>query len=88
MDEFLEARAAMIETSADNDSTTVSWDSLSSDFAEVLPLVVDLVKNPEFREDKIDLAKKQVNTGIARRNDEPMGIAGREARAVVGEPSP
>ncbi|MDX1583486.1 MAG: pitrilysin family protein, partial [Thermoanaerobaculia bacterium] len=89
MDEFLETRAAMVETSADIDSTSVSWDSLSEDFDDVFPLVVDLLNNPAFREEKIDLAKNQMNTGIARRNDNPIGIAGREARKLVyGDLSP
>lgn len=89
LDEFLEARAATVETAADLDSTSISWDSLEEDFEEVFPIVVDLLRNPAFREDKIELAKKQVNTGIARRNDEPSGIAGREARKLVyGDLSP
>lgn len=89
LDEFLEARAAMVETSADVDSTALSWDSLSEDFGEVFPIVADLLKNPAFREDKIELAKKQINTGIARRNDDPSGIAGREAQKLVyGDLSP
>lgn len=89
LDEFLEARAATVETSADDDTTSISWDSLEGDFDDVFPIVVDLLKHPAFREDKIDLAKKQMNTGIARRNDNPQGIAGREAaKLVYGELSP
>ena len=29
--------------------------------------------NPEFRQDKLDLAKSQIRSGISRRNDEPCG---------------
>ena len=44
---------------------------------------------PEFRADKIDLAKRQLNTSISRRNDEPFEIAFREAaKLVYGADSP
>ena len=36
-------------------------------------MYLDLLHNPEFREDKLDLAKEQMYTGIARRNDD-VGI--------------
>ncbi len=50
---------------------------------------MDVLEQPEFREDKIDLAKKQISTGIARRNDDPMGIARREAaKLAYGSSSP
>ncbi|MDX1630455.1 MAG: insulinase family protein [Thermoanaerobaculia bacterium] len=89
LDRFLESRAAEVESSGDRDSTSLSWDSLAEDFGEVFPVVVDLLENPAFREEKIDLAKEQVRTGIARRNDDPRGIAAREARQLVyGELSP
>ena len=89
LDEFLEARAAMVETSADLDSTAISWDSLEGDFDEVFPVVIDLLQNPAFRDEKIELARKQMNTVIARRNDDPSGIANREApKLVYGDLSP
>jgi zinc protease len=83
LDDFLEARAAVVETSSGMDSTSISWDSLSQDFDEVFPIVIDLLRNPAFRQDKIDLAKNQMNTMIARRNDDPGSIASREARRLV-----
>jgi predicted Zn-dependent peptidase len=45
----------------------------------VLDLANDLLRNPEFRQGKIDLAKDQVRNGISRRNDNMGQIAGREA---------
>ncbi len=44
---------------------------------------VELLRNPAFREEKIELAKRQSNTAIARRNDSPAGIAGREANRLL-----
>jgi zinc protease len=89
LDELLEARAAHLETGGGVDSTSVSLDVLKGDLDTVFPLFVDLLRNPAFRQDKIDLAKTQANTGISRRNDEPGGIVGREAtRLGYGADSP
>lgn len=79
LDEFLEARAARVETSGDTDSTRVTMDILKGDLDAVFPIWVDMLRNPSFPQAKIDLAKTQVNTSISRRNDEPGGILGREA---------
>src|SRR5207249_9062960 len=83
LDDYLEARAAKVETAGGADSTTVSWDCLKENFDDVFRVFMDVLQQPEFREDKIDLAKKQISTGIARRNDDPMGIARREAAKLT-----
>jgi zinc protease len=89
LDDYLEARAAKVETSGDLDSTSISWNSLKGDFDSTFAIVVDLIRSPEFREDKIGIAKSQMSTGIARRNDDPMGIASREAaRLGYGKDNP
>src|SRR6266581_3412950 len=48
----------------------------------VLKVFVDVLQHPEFREDKIPLAKGQINTAIARRNDQPSSIATRQAQKL------
>jgi zinc protease len=78
LDDMLEARAARVETAGDEDSTTVTIDVLKGDFDGVFPIFLDVLRNPAFRQDKIDLAKTSENTGISRRNDEPGGILNRE----------
>lgn len=89
MDDFLEMRAAKVETDASKESTTISFDCLKGDLNDVFPLVVDVLKDPAFREDKIELAKNELNTGIARRNDNSHGIADREAaKLVYGKDNP
>ena len=60
MDDFLEARAAKIETSGGADSTTIGLDCLKGDFDAVFDLYLDLLHNPEFRPDKIELTKQQM----------------------------
>jgi zinc protease len=82
LDDLLEARAARLETSGGPLSTFVSLSSLKGDFDFVLGLADDLLRNPEFRQEKIDLAKDQIKTGISRRNDNLGQIAGREATKI------
>ncbi len=79
LDDFLEARAARVETGADDDSASISMNVLKGDFDAVFPIFVDLIEHPAFRQEKIDLAKTQLNTAISRRNDDAQGIARREA---------
>ncbi len=89
LDDYLEARAAKVEASGGVDSTTVSWDCLKDNFDDVFKVFVEVLREPEFREDKIVIAKNQANTGISRRNDDPLGIAGREIRKLAyGADSP
>lgn len=89
LDEFLDARAALVEVGADTESTRVSMNILKGDLDTVFPIWVDVLRNPAFPQAKIDLAKTQVNTAISRRNDEPGGILGREAAKLgYGTESP
>jgi zinc protease len=89
LDDYLEAHAAKVETFGGADSTTVSWDCLKDNLDDVFKVFVEVLHEPEFRADKIDLAKRQINTAISRRNDEPFGIARREAaKLVYGADSP
>jgi zinc protease len=79
LDDALEVRAAKVETGGGPDSTTVSLSCLKADFDDVFKVFTDLLRNPEFRDDKLDLARKQADDGISRRNDEIGEIAAREA---------
>ncbi len=89
LDDLLEAKAAKVETSGDVDSTSVSWSSLNTDFDQVFGITVDLLEHPKFDDQKLQLAKQQEATGIVRRNDDPEGIAAREAEKLIyGASSP
>jgi len=83
LDDFLESRAAKVETGAAVESSSVTWSCLKGDFGDVFPIVLDVLLHPAFRQDKIDLAKQQANAAIARRNDDLGGIASREAAALA-----
>jgi len=83
LDDYLEQRAARVETGGTVDSTTISLSCLKEDFDDVFHVFEDLLKNPEFRADKIEIAQKGAYDAISRRNDEPSQIAGREAAKLV-----
>jgi zinc protease len=89
LDLLLEARAARLETGTGAETSSVSLDVLKGDFDTVFPLWVDLLKNPAFPQEKIELAKTQARSGISRRNDEPGMIVGRETQKLgYGATSP
>jgi len=79
LDDFLEVRAAKVETGSGPDSTTISWSCLKGDLDDVFKAFVDVLRNPEFRADKIDIAQKEEGDGISRRNDQVGEIAQRES---------
>ena len=79
LDDFLEVRAAKVETSGDSDSTSISFSCLKGDLDDVFKVFADVMQNPEFRADKIDIAQKEEDDGISRRNDQVGDIAHREA---------
>jgi zinc protease len=79
LDDFLEIRAAKVETGGGPDSTTISFSCLKGDLDDVFKAFVDVLQNPEFRAEKIDIAKKGMDDAISRRNDEASEIAHREA---------
>jgi zinc protease len=79
LDDYLEVRAAKVETGGSADSTTISLSCLKADFDDVFKAFNDLLRTPEFRSEKLDLAQKEAFDSISRRNDEAGGIASREA---------
>lgn len=86
---LLEDKAAFLSTSIGSGSGNASLNLLKEDFDELLPVFIDLLQNPLFPEDKIDLAKIQNKSSISRRNDDQQQIASREFRKLIyGENSP
>jgi zinc protease len=83
LDDFLEARAAKVETGGGPDSTSISLNCLKGDFDDVFKAFLDVLQNPEFRAEKLDLAQKQAEDAISRRNDEIGGIAARESTKLA-----
>jgi zinc protease len=89
LDDFLEVRAAKVETGGGPDSTTISFSCLKGDLDDVFKVFTDVLQNPEFRAEKIEIAKKGEEDGISRRNDDVSEIAHRElVRLAYGKDNP
>jgi zinc protease len=86
LDEELEQIAASVETGIGQDSGYASVSVLKEDIDRGLEILADVLMHPEFREDKIDLAKMQHRSSIARRNDSPRSIASREFDKLIYGP--
>jgi zinc protease len=89
LNEFLEQRAASVETGVGETSGNASFSALAEDLDVVFDRFAEVVQAPAFAPEQLALAKTQVRGGIARRNDDPNGIAGREFQKLVyGATSP
>jgi predicted Zn-dependent peptidase len=86
MDEELEAIAASVETGIGLNSGSASMSVLKGDLDKGLSILADVLMNPAFREDKIQLAKMQAASAIARRNDQVGAVAGREFDKLIYGP--
>jgi zinc protease len=83
MDKILADKAASIETEGGDEMTNLTWSCFKQDFDQVFGMAADLLLHPEFRADKLALAKREEDTGIIRRNDDPQQIAQREAEILA-----
>jgi zinc protease len=89
IDEELERIAAVVETSIGEDAGYARMSVLKKDIDTGLRILADVLMNPEFREEKIELSKVRHRSGIARRNDNVNQIADREfTKLIYGADSP
>ncbi|MBW4614595.1 MAG: insulinase family protein [Desmonostoc vinosum HA7617-LM4] len=89
LNQMLEQRAAAVETSISEAAGNASFQALSEDVETVFGLFAEVLREPAFAQEKLDLAKTQERGSIARRNDSPDEIAGREFRKLIyGKDSP
>ncbi len=83
IDEQLENMAASVESGMDETSASMSFSALKESADQVLATFKDVMTDPEFRQDKIDLALSQIRSAIARRNDEASSIPDRELASIL-----
>jgi zinc protease len=89
LDEYLEGKAAVIETGIGDTSGTASMSSLAEDFPDVLKVFGEVLRFPVIDPEKLKIAQNQVMAGISRQNDDPDGILSREFKKLVyGKESP
>lgn len=89
IDRELETMAATISTGIGLTSGYITVSALKEDIDRVLEILADILMNPAFAEDKIQLARIQQKTMISRRNDNIGQITFREFQKLVyGKNSP
>jgi zinc protease len=86
IDEELEQIAASVGTSIGLNAGSASMSVLKEDIDKGLAILADVLMNPAFAQDKIELAKIQARSSIARRNDNISSIAGREYNKLIYGP--
>lgn len=89
LNQILEQKAAAVETGIGTTAGSAGFSALSEDLETVFGLFAEVIQKPVFDPQKLELAKTQEKGGIARRNDSPERIAGREFQKLIyGEESP
>src|SRR5207249_8102782 len=86
IDEELESIAASVETGIRLTSGTASLSVLKENIDTSLGVLADILMNPTFAPDKIQLQKIREHSAIARRNDDVQGIAFREFNKLIYGP--
>jgi len=86
IDEELENIAGSVEAGMDETSASISFSGLKETADQVLAVFKDVLTNPEFRQDKLDLTLTQYRTAIARRNDDAGDIPSRELTRILYGP--
>jgi predicted Zn-dependent peptidase len=83
INEQLEFIAGSVETGIGREVGSASLSTLKKDMDLSLKIFADVLMHPVFAEEKVDLARKQKEEGIRRRNDDPQNIAFREFRKLL-----
>ena len=83
LNEELESMAASVEVGMSREYGTISLSTLAEDIEKGLEIFADVLRNPAFREDKLELRKQQSIERIRRRNDNPIQLAWRNFSALL-----
>lgn len=83
IDETLEGLGAAVETGIGPVSGSAFMSVLKDNIDTVLPILADVLMNPAFPEDKIELEKVTARSTISRRNDDPTNMGFREFRKLI-----
>ena len=83
IDTLLESSAASMQSAIGDSVGTLSFSAMKENTPATLQLFKEMLTQPGFRQDKIDLAKTQLRLAVAHRNDNPGIVARREFAALV-----
>ncbi len=89
LDKLLDSLGASVESGIEADAGSMFVSVLKEDVDKALPIFSDVMRNPAFPQEKIDLVKTELRDAIGRRNENSHGIAQREfGRLIYGTDSP
>jgi len=89
LDELLEGFGGSVETFGGTTSCGANVRVLSEYSDLGIEVLADILRNPVFDQDKIELAKVGHRSNISRRNDDPESLANREFfKLIYGAESP
>ncbi len=89
LDKLLDRLGASVETGIETDAGNAFVSVLKEDIDKALPILSDILRNPAFPQEKVDLGKTELRDAIARRNESSHAIMQREfARLIYGPDSP
>lgn len=83
LNEELESMAASVEVGMSPEYGSVRLSTMAEDIEKGLEIFADVLRNPAFREDKLELRKQQAIEAIRRRNDNPIQLAWRNFSAIL-----
>jgi zinc protease len=86
LDDYLESRAASIEVRAHDDYLQATLSALKADFPDVLRTFADVLRHPAFDARKLEVARNQAISEVARENDDPARILTREFQKIIYGP--
>jgi len=75
INEELEFIAATVEAMGGSEFMTAIGSALKKDFSKLMEVYADLVMNPAFPQDKLDLARNMSLEGMRRRWDQPFQVS-------------
>jgi zinc protease len=89
IDKELDTLAASVSTGIGSNAGYFSVSALKESFDQALGILAQILMEPAFSEDKIELARIMQRTAIARRNENIRSIANREfGKLIYGKDSP
>lgn len=87
LDDELEFVGAEMWSAIGSDAGRASLNVLTKDLPRGMALFAEMLMQPAFAPEKIELAKKQAIEGIRRRNDHPGSVAAREFNKLLYGPT-
>lgn len=83
LDEELEFLAARIQSNLSETSGALSLEIMEKDFAKGLELFMQVLTQPAFAQERLDLAKKQAKQSMEQRNDSANSIANYQINYLI-----